>query len=182
MIRERDSAQAHYQTGLFALTLARSCARPGSRPRASPRTSPRYAPRGASRAPAADAAASHRAHPSSPPGDAAKNALLAAVSLHGALAAGRDLAARGLPFGNVDAPTDAELANVTLDARRRAQRFLEVHADDVDADVFRRFWLVLDGRPRVSCVLVCLRVQAAADFDFYPTWQAFRTQVPSTAS
>ena len=53
--------------------------------------------------------------------------------------AGRDLAARGLPFGNVDAPTDAELANVTLDARRRAQRFLEVHADDVDADVFRRF-------------------------------------------
>ena len=89
--------------------------------------------------PAADAAASHRAHLSSPPGDAAKNALLAAVSLHGALAAGRDLAARGLPFGNVDAPTDAELANVTLDARRRAQRFLEVHGDDVDADVFRRF-------------------------------------------
>ena len=64
---------------------------------------------------------------------------LAAVSLHGALAAGRDLAVRGLPFGNVDAPTDAELANVTLDARRRAQRFLEVHGDDVDADVFRRF-------------------------------------------
>ena len=89
--------------------------------------------------PAADAAASHRAHLSSPAGDAAKNALLAAVSLHGALAAGRDLAARGLPFGNVDAPTDAELANVTLDARRRAQRFLEVHGDDVDADVFRRF-------------------------------------------
>ena len=104
---------------------------------ASPRTSPRYAPRGASRAP----------RPTPPPragvvvsaGDAAKNALLAAVSLHGALAAGRDLAARGLHFGNVDAPTDAELAKVTLDARRRAQRFLEVHGDDVDADVFRRF-------------------------------------------
>ena len=57
----------------------------------------------------------------------------------GEAAGGREGAARGLPFGNVDAPTDAELANVTLDARRRAQRFLEVHGDDVDADVFRRF-------------------------------------------
>ena len=138
MIRERDSAQAHYQTGLFALTLAQELRASGL----APEGVPAYvaALRAARRLtnPAA-APPSHRAHLSSPPGDAAKNALLAAVSLHGALAAGRDLAARGLPFGNVDAPTDAELANVTADARRRAQRFLEVHGDDVDADVFRRF-------------------------------------------
>ena len=114
MIRERDSAQAHYQTGLFALTLAQELRASGL----APEGVPAYvaALRAARRltGPAADAAASHRAHLSSPAGDAAKNALLAAVSLHGALAAGRDLAARGLPFGNVDAPTDAELANVCL--------------------------------------------------------------------
>ena len=87
MIRERDSAQAHYQTGLFALTLAQELRASGL----APEGVPAYvaALRAARRltGPAADAAASHRAHLSSSPGAAAKNALLAAVSLHGALAA-----------------------------------------------------------------------------------------------
>lgn len=129
---------AHYQCGLFLLGLAQEL-----RSSIDAARFPFYLKvlRSAFALTSASSAEAP-AHLTSPRGDAAKNALLAAVLLHGALAAGAAISAKmpgAFGRGDLGPPGDGELAAVTVDASARAAAFLEEYPDDKDASVFAAF-------------------------------------------
>ena len=135
---------AHYQLGLFCLTAAQELRRGLEAPRF-----PSYLRLLRNACVLISQAADDAGALSSPERDVVKNAALAAVSLHGALAAGSGLAGRA-PFGDGDlGPPDAgELAVVAVDASARAAAFLGAHgAGDPDAAVFEDFLRKVAPRP-----------------------------------
>jgi len=134
---------AHYQAGLWALTFAQQLRlQLGGRPELFDAFL--GALRSAWELTVLAAVAADRGALTSSPRDAEKNALLAAVTLHGALSVAAKLSPAKTPGAAPGPSPEAELRALSEASLDRARRFVDDRRDDRDHAVFANFLATLE--------------------------------------